>query len=419
MGVITLFDKSFLQSLSLNESVWFDHFFMPNVCPLFYVETLADLGKTIRNGRSPEQEVGVIADKFPEMHGTPNAHHFNLCVENLLGRPVPMTGQIPVAGGDFVKVEGKTGAVLRETPESAAFSRWLNGEFWDVERNYAKAWRESLSNLNLEEVAKGFKSLGVSGKSCKSLDDAKAIAESVVHGQTNCFERIKLAIVFLDIPPQLHRPILERWSLYNYPPLTEYAPYAPYAAHVLTVEVFFQVALAAGLISAQRPSNRTDIGYLFYLPFCMAFVSSDKLHMKCAPLFLRKDQQFIPGPDLKRGLKEVNEYFSSLPDEIKDKGIMSFANNPPVDGPAYFLGIWDKHFAEWRGREETELPEAALKNEKLLSEFKKYQNAAPLRPEEIDFDPTNIDTMSIQRRVRRKKGSWCQVPKDLKVEDKN
>ena len=67
MGPIALFDKSFLQSLSLDESVWFAHFFMPVVCPLFYVETLADLEKAVRAGRTPEQEVGIIARKFPEV----------------------------------------------------------------------------------------------------------------------------------------------------------------------------------------------------------------------------------------------------------------------------------------------------------------------------------------------------------------
>src|SRR5258705_7856842 len=45
MGPITLFDKSFLQAISLDEAVWFDRFFMPVVCPVFYVETLGDLGK--------------------------------------------------------------------------------------------------------------------------------------------------------------------------------------------------------------------------------------------------------------------------------------------------------------------------------------------------------------------------------------
>jgi hypothetical protein len=45
MGPVALFDKSFLQSLSLDDAVWFDHFFAPVICPIFFVETLADLKK--------------------------------------------------------------------------------------------------------------------------------------------------------------------------------------------------------------------------------------------------------------------------------------------------------------------------------------------------------------------------------------
>ena len=95
MGPITLFDKSFLQSLSVDESVWFDHFFLTNVCPLFFVENLADLGKLTAKGRTAEQEVRKIADKFPEMRGSPCAFHTDLCAAKLLGYEIPMTGQIP------------------------------------------------------------------------------------------------------------------------------------------------------------------------------------------------------------------------------------------------------------------------------------------------------------------------------------
>ena len=64
----------------------------------------------------------------------------------------------------------------------------------------------------------------------------------------------------------------------------------------------FHIAIAAHLISPERPSNRTDIAYLFYLPFCMMFVSSDKLHRETANLFLRADQEFVWGLDLKDDL---------------------------------------------------------------------------------------------------------------------
>ena len=113
MGPITLFDKSFLQSLSVDESVWFDHFFYSVICPIFYIETLADLEKAVRQGRTPEQEVGYIADKSPEFHRNPFSHHGTLCMGNLMGFDVPMNGQIPLAGGHYVKTdEGKKGVVF-------------------------------------------------------------------------------------------------------------------------------------------------------------------------------------------------------------------------------------------------------------------------------------------------------------------
>jgi len=129
MGPITLFDKSFLQSLSLDESVWFDHFFYPVISPLFYVETLADLEKAVRHGRTPEQEVGIIADKTPDLHGGPCIHHVNLCLANMMGNQIPLNGRIPVAGGRPVKSNGQSGKVFETLPEAEAFKRWQKGGF--------------------------------------------------------------------------------------------------------------------------------------------------------------------------------------------------------------------------------------------------------------------------------------------------
>jgi len=120
VAIITLFDKSFLQSLSLDESVLFDHFFYPVISPLFYVETLSDLEKAVRKGRTPEQEVGFIASKTPEMHGGPCAHHASLCLSNLMGHPIPMNGRIPISSGRPVKADGRKGFVVEPTTEAQA-----------------------------------------------------------------------------------------------------------------------------------------------------------------------------------------------------------------------------------------------------------------------------------------------------------
>lgn len=412
-GPITLFDKSFLQTLSIDESVWFDHFFLTNICPLFFVETLADLEKTIRSGRSPEQEVGLIAARFPEMHGAPNTHHVTLAVANLRGYDVPMTGQIPLAGGRPVKTEQRSGVVFDQSPEAEAFTRWQKGEFLTVERTFAKVWRDGLKPLDLETIATTLRSVGLDGRSCKSLEEAKNIADQVVNGRDKPFDRMKMAIELLNVPPHLHRPIIERWSIAGYPPLSEYAPFA---AHVLQVEVFFQVALAAHLISTNRNSNKVDIAYLYYLPFSMVFVSFDKLHRKCAPLFMRKDQEFVWGADLKNDMKKVNEYYSLLPEDVLSGGIMSFACGPPTSDEFLVTRIWDKHLPRWRGIYTPGL-KPPFKNQKLTSELNAFSKAPALSPEQVDFDLANPEGIALQRFMSKRKGKWWQLPKDLQPDE--
>lgn len=415
MGPVALFDKSFLQSLNVDESVWFDHFFYPIVCPLFYVETLADLEKAIRAGRTPEQEVGFIAQKTPEMHGGPCVHHRTLCLANLMGHSIPMNGRIPVAGGRPVKVEGEAGVVYDLSPEARAFSRWQNGEFLEVERKFARSWRASLAALDLAAVASGMRALGIDPTTCKSLEDAKRLADGIVATAEKPSDQLKFAFLFLEIPGRYQRPILETWTVAGRPPLSTYAPYA---THVLKVEVFFQIALAAKHISTERPSNRLDIAYLFYLPFSMVLLSSDKLHRRCAPLFLRPDQEFVLGEDLKADLRRLNEHYLQLPDEEKDMGIMRFAPYPPETGNFLVSDIWDRHLRPWRGKSSMERPAPdPEKDKKIIQRLTRFTKAPTAQPEKFDFAPDDADVVSIERHFHRRKGSWYQVPKDLKVPD--
>lgn len=71
LGPITIFDKSILQGLSLDEAVLFGQFYRCNLTPLFFVETLVDLEKRrrkVREGQTPEQAVGTIAaNVVPEL----------------------------------------------------------------------------------------------------------------------------------------------------------------------------------------------------------------------------------------------------------------------------------------------------------------------------------------------------------------
>ncbi len=155
-GPILIFDKSLLEALSPDEAVWLAQFYRVNMTPLFFVETLADLEK-VEDGRVPERVVGRLAKKTSVMTADANAHHAKLCVANLLGHRVEMRGFVVLEGGRPVAQEGKEGLVFKRSSEVEALDRWRRGKFLEAERGYAKAWRASLLELDLEGTYKRFK----------------------------------------------------------------------------------------------------------------------------------------------------------------------------------------------------------------------------------------------------------------------
>src|SRR5581483_11716527 len=141
MGPIALFDKSFLEGLNHDEAVWFDHFFLANVCPMFYVETKSDLAKEGSNRGTPEELVRKLANKFPDFSGLPNVHHTTICSANLLGVHVPLCGQVIRPPACHATVDGHSMALLPESREAKVFLRWTQGEYEDEERRAAAEWR--------------------------------------------------------------------------------------------------------------------------------------------------------------------------------------------------------------------------------------------------------------------------------------
>jgi hypothetical protein len=412
MGPITVFDKSFLQSLSVDESVFFDHFFNPIITPLFFIETLADLEKAVRRGRTPEQEVGIIASKAPEASSSPIIHHTRLALANLMGVNITMDGRPLVDAGAPVKVDGKRGVRHDLAPETEAFNRWQEGKFVEVEREFAKTWRQDLANIDLNAVSAGMKAMGIDGSVCKSLADAKRIATQFV-GRTDIVpNQIKLAFIILGLPPELETQAGGNWVLRGMKPLAEYAPYA---AHVMTVELFFQIALGAGLIGTLS-SNRADIAYLYYLPFCMLFVSSDTLHRRTVPEFLRSNQSFVWGQDLKADLHRLMDHYAKLPDEVKEQGLMRIAPVPPVElADSLVVQLWDRHMApHWRASSGPRPLTDPAEDAKIIAEMNKFSDAPALRHADVDFRPEDADMVQLRRSVHKRKGNWFQLPKDLK-----
>ena len=404
MGPITLFDKSFLQALSTDESLWFDNFFYPVISPLFYIETLADLWKKPREGKTAEDEVGIIAAKTPQMHGGPCFFHQELCIQSLLGNPPPMDGRIPMANMRRVVRDGKEGAIADVSPEAKAFNRWQRGGFQEVERRYAREWRRQVENTDLSAMHLAMKKIGITSKTCKTLEAALELADDVIAGLTKTSVRFDGILSVLDIPDDARPDIRERWKRKGKPLLKTFAPYA---AHVLRVELFFRSALGADLIGRGRPSHRVDMAYLFYLPFCTLFTSSDKLHRLCAPLFLRPDQEFVWGLDLKDDLRALNTHFSELPPGVKEKGVFKFANRLPPESQGLIRKLFERHTPNLLKPASTLDPDKLNDgtHKKIREDMDKWRNAPEFPAPERSIG-VRLETMIIERSVSRSRGSW-------------
>lgn len=410
MGPIILFDKSALQALNVDEAVWFDHFFLHNISPIFFIETLADLEKKVKSGSTPEKEVGHIAEKTPEMNARPNVLHNRICLANLQGHDFPMDGRIIVAGGMPIQDNDKFGYSYKEAPEAEALDRWQNGNFMDVERYYAKSWRNMLNSMQFEKTIESLKNLGIIPDKCKTLEKAKSIAEGIVADENRSLRRMKLVFELLGIPCQFSMEIIQMWSTARCPSL---ASFSPYTAHVIMVDIFFYIAAAADLISMKKVTNKIDMAYLYYLPFCHVFTSSDKLHRRCAPLFLRKDQVFVWGPNFKEDLTKINDYYDKYPESEKEKGLFNIASTPPTDGEFLISKLWDRFCSGWRARPKQSVPR---KNKKLVEKINKLIKSAESSTDEASPTHADPDIMVVQKKIHQRRGKWWQLPKDLKDE---
>ncbi len=416
VGPSLIFDKSALQALNPDEAMWLDNFYICNVTPLFFVETLADLEKEVRAGKTPEEVVGHIAHKSPDS-ACINVHHESLLYGELMGKgAVEMSGRPIISGGRTVKLGDETGVIFEEPPEVEAFHRWQDHKFLEVERNIAKKWRDRLKTTNSEESIKLFQQfLNVFGMP-KSFDELKQFVDRILNDKYP-EKTLKFAFLFLGVPPEDQRGIIQRWEDAGKKPVREFAPYM---MHKISVDLFFYFGTAANLFSNFRhaQTHKVDIAYLYYLPFCNIFVSNDKIHKVIASYFMRPNQTFIWGEDFKADLTKLDKYYSAFPEEVKNRGVVTFAFIPPDDKSFLTTQMWDKYMSsKWRdmkarkfdGTDEID-PE---KEKAILEKIRNFvKNAKTIDHNELP-DSDEARNMTLAHKISARKGKWTRFPPEV------
>jgi hypothetical protein len=308
-GPSLIFDKSTLESLNLDEAVMMDNFYMSTITPLFFVECLADLEKVVRSRSTPEQLVGSLANRSPDVQGNPNAHHLHI-LQAELSRQFDITkvmGRVALAGGRRVQLGDKTGVVYQQSEEAEAFIRWSRREFLEVERDIAKRWRRSLTAINFEEMVKHVSEEIGPWRIPKSLADAKEIADTVIDYLDPEF-LLNFGLDLLGMPQATER-VVNDWKQRRKPNLRQHVPYFIF---MLTINIFFCLVLPTQLLRNVKQSHQVDLAYLYYLPFCSVFTSNDNFHAQIVPLFLGPMQDFVNGSDFKEDMRRLVEYYSAL-----------------------------------------------------------------------------------------------------------
>lgn len=407
MGPIVLFDKSFLEGLNPDEAVWFDHFFLANVCPIFYVETQSDLAKKGSDRGTPEELVRKLANKFPDFSGSPNVHHATMCTANLLGEDVPLRAQVILPPGCQATVAGRTMAILPESREAKSFLRWTQGEYQEEEREAAAQWRASSAGSRTPDVIEMLKTMGAyEERPCTSLAEVRAMTDDVMT-HLGAGQQLCLACGLLGVFPDQVSKIMERFKTTAQPPLATFAPYADFG---LRVELFFHLAVNKSRMAAVQ---RMDLCYLFYLPFCQFFVSNDWVHKQSAPLFLRADQDFVAADDLKAALRALNAHYLTLPESEREKSNHQMAPSPPKDGDNLVTQLWDRYLPNWR--EPRTVRATAEDWEAWKERINELELIAKARAGNENRIPTErLDAVVKRRLARKRKGSWWLVPEELR-----
>lgn len=415
MGPSVIFDKSALESLSVDESVWLDRHFINNITPLFYVETLADLEKQVREGWTPEAVVELIAAKTPP-GAVPNVHHTTMILQELAGAPPLTMDTRPVLAGGVPKrtPDGRLVIDYEGFPEAEALDRWRSGDFLEVERTVARQWRATLASHDIEREVAIARNLLPSGTKVSDLSQLKALIDDTCRRADR--HLLDLMMETLDIPQPGRPKIQRRWTDAGSP--ADLAAFAPYATHVFKVDLLYLLGVARGFISAERASNRADMAYLYYLPFCMVFTSGDRLHQRTAPLFMHDRQRFVPARDLKAALSEIDAYYDQLPDEVKQQGVMRFAGYPPSALENIVTATWDELMRpDWRDiarADEAKILEPDFVQKPLESAADLNELHASSRPITgaggADVGLDEADMVFVKKTIQRQRGKWTMVP---------
>jgi hypothetical protein len=340
MGPTIILDKSSLQLLSNQEIDFLNRYLTLNVVPVLFMEVLGDLKKKDPKGRSSKDVVGDLAKKLGRTQSYVNLHYLHLLTGSLLGNELPMDGRIVRPVGAVKQTsDGQRGVLHEESPEEIAIGNWRRGRFAEGEVALSERWRQMIRTTNLEQLREGSDLFTKAGIDLHSINDVLRFVDTPLGSRQEYGGVLKNMIGLFDIIPEKASEAFYRWETGNYSDIESFAPYFSYCARIALA---FNFSIKTGVITTRR-SNRIDIEYLYYLPFAMAFSSRDRIHEEIVPAFMRENQTFIDGDDLKRELGALAESWRSKNETERTEWLKLHRIYPPREECPIIHKLWQSH----------------------------------------------------------------------------
>ncbi len=350
MSLPIIIDKSTFQSLSFEEIILLHNYYRPNITPILTMEILGDLKKEFDGSVKSTERVENFAKKLLPNNSAVNIFYVQLLEADLLTGDTPIDYTSVLGSSKLVKSDsGKIGFHFRESSQEKAIARWKEGEFLEAEKELAQIWRETTTEKDLlENLKESLKNKIEIEEKFKSLDDLNEYVTKLLDNQEQQENLLLFIISEFGISVESATKILFRWYQTDRKTLKEFAPYA---FHCCKVKIFFDLALKYDLVGT-RPTNMLDLQYFYYLPFAKLFTSNDKFQKRFAPYLIDENQEFIDGTELKKDLKKLVEYRSTL---FEKKDIERTQNEPPRLPDSLTYKLWNKNFG-WPPKYKSKIP---------------------------------------------------------------
>ena len=320
-----LIDKSVIQGLNPDKARELADTYFVVLPPILVDEMVSMLAKEKKGNKDPENILMSLARK--SINGSIIVPHARLLAKkNLLGEHIPMDGSIPIVGGELIRQrDGEFGVYYNTAKDKKFLFDWSRGEF--------AGYRDKASDIRHRQhefdYAKYFTEYSdVFDRLPKFEDDDPFEAMDKF---TKWFDNTHMAnmsperIFNIAVQDLLNDSEKDRakknWKNSGKTP----QEFFPYAFHYARINQWF--AGIVGMVSrpaltSKKAKFHIDIQYLYYLPFCKIFTTSDDLLFAAAKVFKLPGQNIVPGEEVKCDLKRIcAAKEKSLPDKLSSEKI--------------------------------------------------------------------------------------------------